>query len=267
VPCYVRWPARFKAGLVVDTAAAHIDVTPTVLEACGVAKPEKVRFDGRSLLPLLHGDKVDWPERTLYFQWHRGDEPERYRAFAARGSRWKLVQPLGVNGGKLPEPLTFELFDMIADPLERKNVAAEHPEIVERMRKDYDAWFADVTARGFTPPRIYLGPPQENPTELTRQDWRGPRAGWGADGLGYWEVQVTRTATYRVTLRFPALAGPAKVRFVLGGVMRETEAKAGATEVVFEDVRLTEGPGRLEPSIERDGKTVGVHYVEVRRQE
>jgi len=265
VPCYVRWPAQLKAGRVVDTPAAHIDVAPTLLEACRVAKPEKVRFDGRSLLPLLRGDKVGWPERTLYFQWHRGDEPERYRAFAARGPRWKLVQPQGAGGGKLPSPLSFELFDLTADPLERKDVAADHPDVVERMRKDYDRWFDDVTARGFAPPRISLGAPQEDPTELTRQDWRGPQASWAPTGLGYWEVQVTRTGGYRVTLRFAATTGPAKVRFSLGGVTHEAEAKKGASEMVFDNVQLAEGPGRLEASVERDGKAVGVQYVEVLR--
>src|SRR5262249_28634265 len=120
VPCYLRWPARLRAGTVVEQAAAHIDVATTLLEACGGGRPDRVKCDGRSLLPLLRGDKIEWPERTLYFQWHRGDEPERYRAFAARGPRWKLVQPLGANGGKLPEPPAFELYDLLADPLELK---------------------------------------------------------------------------------------------------------------------------------------------------
>ena len=59
------------------------------------------------------------------------------------------------------------------------------------MHAEYLAWFKDVAAtRGFEPVRIEIGGQRENPTILTRQDWRGPRAGWGPNDLGYWEVEV-----------------------------------------------------------------------------
>ena len=60
----------------------HIDVTPTLLELCNT----KVEgFDGHSFARMLTGGPVNWSDRTLFFQWHRGDEPEKYRAFAVRG--------------------------------------------------------------------------------------------------------------------------------------------------------------------------------------
>ncbi len=93
--CFIRWPAQLKAGRQVDRLAAHIDLAPTLLDFCGVAKPERVSFDGRSLAPLLRGETTNWPDRTLVFQWHRGDAPERYRSAAVRSQDWKLVQPLG----------------------------------------------------------------------------------------------------------------------------------------------------------------------------
>ena len=37
---------------------------------------------------------------------------------------------------------------------------------------------------------------------LTRQDWRGPRAGWGPTGLGHWEVQVAEAGDYEIKLLF-----------------------------------------------------------------
>src|SRR5262249_14285562 len=94
-PCLMRWPGRFAAGSQMNQLAAHIDIAPTLVEACGIEKPEKVAFDGRSLLGLLQGKAIEWPERLLFFQWHRGDAPERYRACAVRSSRYKLVQPAG----------------------------------------------------------------------------------------------------------------------------------------------------------------------------
>ena len=173
VPCFIRWPGTLEPGRVVEQAAAHIDLAPTLLEACAVAKPESVAFDGRSLLPLLKGQAGDWPDRTLYFQWHRGDVPELHRAFAARSGRYKLVQPKGVEPLPLPEP-HYELYDMIADPLEQADVSEKHPEIVAAMLRGYEDWFRDVrSTRDFVPPRIHLGSPSEDPATLTRQDWRG----------------------------------------------------------------------------------------------
>ena len=124
VPSFVRWPRGLKGGWELETIAAHIDITPTLLTACGVEKPKNVAMDGRSLLPLLKQEKVDWAPRTLYFQWHRGDVPEMNRACAARADRWKIVQPLGVQpNAKLPEKPTFQLFDMPNDPFEEHDVA------------------------------------------------------------------------------------------------------------------------------------------------
>ena len=71
----MHWPERLKAGQTSDTMAAHIDVMPTILDACNIKKPENLHLDGRSILPLLEDKKKDWPDRTLFFQTHRGDIP------------------------------------------------------------------------------------------------------------------------------------------------------------------------------------------------
>jgi hypothetical protein len=250
---FLRWPARVEAGRKVDRLAAHIDVVPTLLDACGVAKPPDLKLDGLDLLPLILGHAGDWPDRTIHVQWHRGDAPVPFRACAARGQRWKLV-----NGA--------ELYDLEADPGEKKNVAADHPDIVRSMRAGYEAWLKDVSAtRGYDPPRIHIGTPHENPTTLTRQDWRGPRASWGADGLGHWEVEVVAAATYEVTLRFRPVRKPAEATFKLGDVTLTKPLEKGAASCVFGDVVLKPGDGRVEAWVTEGGKTVGVHFVDIKR--
>jgi arylsulfatase A-like enzyme len=267
VPCFVRWPGTLPAGREVEQVAAHIDIAPTLLEACGVTKPGKVAFDGKSLWPLLKGDKVDWPDRTLYFQWHRGDEPELNRACAARSQRYKLVQPVGPTPMK-PGKVEFELYDMEKDPLEEKNIAADQPEVVAAMRKGYEEWFKDVSStRGYAPPRIFLGAAEENPTLLTRQDWRGPKAGWGPKDLGFWEVQVARAGTFDVTVRFAALTEESAVRLKLGAAAATTTAGAGAKECLFSGLKLDDGASRLEVEIAQGQEKVGATYVEVKRRE
>ena len=269
VPFFVRWPGKLKAGGVVDRIAAHIDLAPTLLEACNVPKPANVSFDGRSLWPLLHGNKVEWPDRTLYFQWHRGDAPELYRAFAARLQRYKLVQPIGATtNAPAPAKSAFKLYDMLYDPLEIHNIAGERSDLVEQMRRGYEQWFKDVSStRGYAPPRIYLGTPQENPVTLTRQDWRGPRAGWGTNSLGHWEVQVAQDGLYDVTLRFPAVTDSCTAHFSLGEMTLEQTVSTSAAKCAFTSVRLTAGPARLEAWVERNRRTFGVHYVGVNRVE
>jgi uncharacterized sulfatase len=67
MPMAVRWPARVKAGRRVDDLVGHIDLAPTILQACGVAVPREMT--GKSLLPILTSDEegqVD-PARTRVF--------------------------------------------------------------------------------------------------------------------------------------------------------------------------------------------------------
>ena len=264
--CFVRWPAVLKAGRAVDRLAAHLDLAPTLLDLCHVPKPDRVRFDGESLAPLLRGEPVQWADRVLVFQWHRGDAPVRYRSFAARSQDWKLVQPGGAGERRAGRP-AFQLYNMAHDRLEMHDVAAEHPDQVARLTAAYDAWFDDITAsRDFRQPqRIDVGAPQENPTLLTRQDWRGPDASWGPNGIGYWELNVVRDATCDVVLRFEPLSGEATATLHCGTVTETRTVRPGESTCTFGRVRLPAGPTRLEPVLTASGGKHGVQYVEVRK--
>lgn len=168
VPCYVRWPAKLKSPAKVDRLTAHIDIMPTVLEACGAPAPSGVKLDGLSMLSLLRNTSASWPDRTLFFQWDSKDEPRHGRCFTAISERWKLVQPVGIDNSKqmhiceryaelckaqkrgdrtiVGKP-RYELYDIAADPGEWKDLAAAHPEIVEKMKKQYDSWYDEVAVR------------------------------------------------------------------------------------------------------------------------
>jgi arylsulfatase A-like enzyme len=265
VPCYIRWPGHLRSGGVVDRIAAHIDLAPTLLDACGVHAPAAVHFDGKSLLPLLTGiQTAGWPDRTLFFQWHRGDRPEPGRAFAARSQTHKLVRHEPLPGAPKVPPL--ELYDMDRDPLELHDIANEHSEIVSRMHSDYKAWFKDVSsARGFEPVRIALGSPRENPTILTRQDWRGPRADATPNALGFWEVEVAESARYQITLHVAPRPFPSLAHVAFGTRKVEQALAPGQSECSFTGVELPAGPGRLEAWIAGNDATAGVLDMTVRR--
>ena len=262
-PCLVRWPGHFPAGAKVERTAAHIDLAPTLLAAAGVKTPANVKFDGISLLGDLRGDSTASPERLLFFQWHRGDEPVRNRACAVRGPRYKLVQPAG-RGDQQRNQVDWALFDMTVDPGEQRNLIDEQPAIAAEMKAAYDRWFADVGAtRGYPAPRIIAGTRHENPLTLTRQDWRGPRAGWGAEALGHWDVEIAAAATYDVTARTASADHQRTVRLKIGEDEKLAKLEAGADRVTFADLKLPAGTTRVEAIVEYDGRQAGAHYVDL----
>lgn len=262
VPCFVRWPGRLAPGGKVERLCAHIDLAPTLLEACGVDPPAKVRFDGRSLWPLLTGQTDAWPERTLFFQWHRGDRPEPLRACAAITERWKLVQPRGA-GDKPPANTVCELYDLPTDPFEQHDLAADHPEVVERLTRAYQAWFAAMRGeRGFALPRIAIGDEHENPVVLTRQDWRGPSAGWKPGDVGHWDIEVARPGDYRITLLFAA-GNAATLHCNIGDQELSHAVGPAEHDHTFCAVPMTPGPARIEAWVERKGRPSGVERCRV----
>ena len=269
VPLLVRWPGMFPGGRMVDQVAAHVDVTPTLIDVCGVRRPAGLNIDGESLLSLLKGVPAKWPDRTLFFQWHRGDAPELYRAFAVRSQRYKLIQPAGSGQNKLPAQFAAQLYDMVADPLEQRNIAAEQPELVRRMTRDYEAWFRDVTSgRDYSDSgvaRIGIGSAHENPVRLTRQDWRGAQSGWTPASLGHWEVDVRRAGMYEATVRFNKLNRPGTISLVVGAVTLKKELPPGATTTTFQQLRLAGGAGRLESWVTQDERRIGILDVVVKR--
>jgi hypothetical protein len=259
----IHVPGRLRAGAKLARVAAHIDIAPTLLDACGIDRPKSVTFDGVSIVPELKGRESASDERLLYFQWHRGDVPVRYRACAVRGPRYKLVQAAGRADADAFTP-DWALYDMHTDPSEKHNVIDGHRELAERMQAAYDRWFDDVgSTRGYPVPRIVAGTRHENPLTLTRQDWRGPRAGWSENAVGRWDVEFAAEAVYDVTLRMPAAPRDSTARLSIGNVERSQPLPAGSDRVVFRAVTIPAAKARVEATFERSGQAVGVHYVDL----
>lgn len=267
---WVHWPAQLKPGHTSNVTAAHIDVMPTLLDACGVAQPSNVEFDGRSILPLLKGEKIDWPERTLFIQSHRGDKPVMYHHFAAIQQRWKLVHPSGFGREQLPGPPKFTLYDLLADPRERNNLADTHPEIMNDLKKQYKAWFKDVGSTrpdNYAPPRIHVGTPHENPVVLTRQDWRH-EAGkpWGLDSNGHWELYVANEGMYDFNLRFKQPGARTRAELCIGDQTHTVMVDTFDGGCAFKDIALKPGNTNLVVTLTIGEKTQGAWQVDVSRQ-
>jgi len=162
VPCFIRWPGKIGKGKKVQELAAHLDLLPTLTALSGVARPESWKGDGMDLSDPLLG-KGDFPkERTLFTQvgrWPGDDAASRFRArdFSVRDARWRLVG--------------LELFDMIADPGQEKNVFTEHPEEAQRLLADYGRWWDEVLPVVREPVRYIVGSETCPVAKLTAHDW------------------------------------------------------------------------------------------------
>ncbi len=212
VPCFIQWPGHFPGGRVIDKIASHIDILPTIVDILGNEIQPDSTPDGFSLLPLLKGDTLKWPERMIFLQCHRGMFPQRYQNAAVLTDRFKLnLYPDTFNDRNLVtsrDHPVMELYDIPADPRERNNLAGQYPGIADSLRKAYDRWFDDVKqSRNFAPGRIHIGSMEENPVYLSRyQDasyiHRKP-AGWPVvtEQAGKYEISINRgTGTAAGTL-------------------------------------------------------------------
>jgi arylsulfatase A-like enzyme len=254
VPCFLRWPGTLPAGRVVNDLAAHIDLTPTLLDALGLPLPPHAALDGRSLWNRIKQDDTPLPDRQIFLQWHRGDVPRAFENSAVIEQRFKLVD------GK-------ELYDLLADPGETTDLAAQHPEEVARLRADYEAWFADVSSsRGYAPPRIQLAPMQEPVTLLTPQDWRGTDNFNGSDSA-HWEVAAD-AGKYTIELLLPKPLNNAQATIAIGGMRFTQPIPSNATTCRFDGIPLPNyTQDRLAFTVTHDGKDKAVRAARVWRTE
>lgn len=156
-PILLSWPGVIPPGRR-EEVVSSIDLMPTLLSVAGVPVPN--HLPGINLLPVLRGEKaldrttifgetfahdvadVDRPEASLLFRW-------------AIEGRWKLILTYDGARGRhaAVHPQTEkrpQLFDLLADPHEQVNRAAEHPEIVERLADQIAAWWPVTERRVLT---------------------------------------------------------------------------------------------------------------------
>ena len=155
-PIMVRQPGRIEPG-VSDVPVSSLDIFPTILAACGVAAPAGLPgvdlLDPRAVASRggVFGEcythtlvDLDVPAQSLLWRWtvHGSWKlvvPER---LAAADPRWEVEEAaLDDDSRAWLEAGTPRLFDLAADSGENRDVAAEHPDVVNDLRKTLDAWW------------------------------------------------------------------------------------------------------------------------------
>ena len=134
VPALARWPGVIPAGTTTSQVCATMDFSASLLSAAGAAPRDGVKLDGVDILPVLAGRREEF-ERTLCW---RINLPGR-RQMAVRRGRWKYLDD-NTGGRTLPELL----FDVAADPSERRNLFYDNQETARKLRQIALDWESEV---------------------------------------------------------------------------------------------------------------------------
>lgn len=128
VPLIVKPAAGAHApGAVVQTQVRGFDVMPTILELAGL--PADAELDAESLVPLFDASDAEAPDRLAVIE-TSGSQ------IAVRNQHWKYLRGrLGRRGGARRNAVTEQLYELTADPGEKSDVAAQHPDTLTTMRR------------------------------------------------------------------------------------------------------------------------------------
>jgi arylsulfatase A-like enzyme len=137
VPFFAVYPGVFPAGLTFEHPVSTLDIYPTVAAHADIEP--SVKLDGVDLTPYLKSEKTAAPHDALYFKVDKQS--------AIRQGSWKLV--MNHDGTK-------HLFDLSKDIEEQNDLAATHPDVVDNMVEEWNAWNAQL------PAEQSMDKPQEN---------------------------------------------------------------------------------------------------------
>ena len=147
VPGLLEWPAKIKTHRVIKMPCSTSDYFPTVLDALGFKMTGRpMSIDGVSLLPLIEGRMTRRP-RPIGFQ--------SAGQVSLTDNRYKLIRPKGrprrrkrrkKGAAAAPKAPKYELYDLIADPGEKTDIAARHPDVVKAMAATLEKWQASCKA-------------------------------------------------------------------------------------------------------------------------
>jgi hypothetical protein len=177
------------------------DLTPTLVDLCGLTPPPGARLDGISLAALLRGTEDHLPDRKLVIQFSRMNAPVPRRGDACvLWKQWRLVNH-------------EELYDVASDPKQEHNVVGQHPEVASELRRHYDQWWEGVAPEMNRFSRVVIGSVAEAQSLLSPCEWADvfldqmAQVRRGERKNGVWHLEVERAGQYEFVLcRWPAEA-------------------------------------------------------------
>lgn len=285
VPFFIRWPkAGVEGGVDVGGLGSHVDILPTLASMCGVEVDKKLDLDGIDISKaILREGSI--PEDRVAFIHHRQTylPPFDENKSVIMQGKWRLLN------GK-------QLYDVVADRPQKKDVAKQHPEVVKELLAANRAYMAKTKRqeayKNLVPSVVDKS--KQPVTKLTIQHAIG-------DGPGLWKPEQiaegikNKNSAYMIELledsklRISLARWPRECQGLIHGVPSENPKKlfkykvvkpetaslkignedaevkavsARAREVVFEK-QLPAGRHRIDARFTEGGKDFGAYYVYV----
>lgn len=195
-PLLVRWPGHIKPGTRVQSIAGAIDLLPTLAELCGCPITGGKPLDGKSLVPLLLGKNADWPDRMIVSHWNG--------RVSVRTQDYRLDD-------------TGKLYDLMADPGQKRDITAEHPKVAAKLKQTVADWRKEVLKdyrkeRPFTVgfrefPMTQLPARDGVPNGSVRRSANAPNCSYftnwtNRDDRITWDVEVATPGRYAVEVHY-----------------------------------------------------------------
>jgi len=149
VPLILSLPFRLKEGVVVEPQVQNVDIWPTLFELLGIEFSGPT--DGRSTVPLIEAAASDPPRKDepgipafAYLDRTWGQEKAAHAPLVSvQKGDYRLI--LGSN------PESLQLFDTASDPIEQKNIADQHPDVVAELQPQVSTLMTSTPQWGASP--------------------------------------------------------------------------------------------------------------------
>ncbi|WDE96394.1 arylsulfatase [Lentisphaera profundi] len=255
VPFIFQWPnGKLTGNRDINQLTAHMDILPTLIDMLSLKAP-KIEFDGTSLTKIIKGDQSALRDRVLLVESQRVKDPEKWRNTAVMSDEWRLLN-------------AKQLYNIRKDPAQKNNVAAQYPEVLQRLSAAYDARWVDLAKEHYLFSPLVIGAKEENPVTLTSHDqmvekglpkWNQPHIVSGGNHLAPWVVRVQSDGEYEISVRRWAAEadkginekyvakkalGASKAFIKIADIDLVKEIPEGAKEVTFK-VKLKTGQQEL----------------------
>ncbi|MEC7905943.1 MAG: sulfatase-like hydrolase/transferase [Verrucomicrobiota bacterium] len=142
VPFIARWPGRIAAGQIDrDSMISAVDLLPTFCAIAGVKLPKGYQPDGVNQMDTLMGRKAPIREKPLYWKMASAwpipeSRPYHWVSYATVDRNWKLLANNDLS--------YLELYDLVTDPLEKRDLKTSRPEVVAELSAKIRSWQSEL---------------------------------------------------------------------------------------------------------------------------
>ena len=201
-PLLIRWPDKISKGIKINQITSVMDLLPTLTDCANIPISSEKALDGRSLKPLLLGERNKWKERTLINYW-RGKT-------SARNQNFRLDH-LG------------KLYDMTNDPGQLADISALRPKIRNQLLEEVSNWKETVLPElGKDERSFVIGHPNYRWTQVPARDGvshgaikrsgRFPNCSYyenwkTTEDKITWNCEVGASGTYEVSIHYALKKG------------------------------------------------------------